>query len=360
MPTYYKPQLVHRCPCQCVKLLPARSFNSLLICCFLVPTPTPSSLNCYLFSRIKAFMAEDKEQDTCIEQGSSPNEAIFFVLAYLPLFELLAMTIVCKSLRDAINNDILPWLKIIVDPPLNWRLSDEILMEVASKAKGRIQVLALINCVKITDDGLLRVIAQNPRISKLHVPGCTSLSPGGVIRAVKLLARNNHRLTSLKISGIYGIQKEDLETLHNLMNHDQTQQKNCKILYHEYKKLSTQKHIETYSSIDVYLCPKCNEVRMVFDCPQVLCEKQQQQQEASECRGCDSCITRCIECGICITGTQEVEEASCADTLCLECWLKLPKCNFCNKPYCNQHADQQHRLSGSLGFVCATCHSKFN
>ncbi|KAK6122406.1 hypothetical protein DH2020_043848 [Rehmannia glutinosa] len=224
-------------------------------------------------------------------------------------------------------------------------------MKVASKAKGRLQVLALINCVKITDDGLLRVVALNPHITKLHVPGCTSLSPVGVVTAVKLLSKNNHKLKVLQINGIQGIQKEELETLHNLINQGQTQQKIGKILYHEYNKFSTLEHIETNHPIDVDICPKCNEVRIVFDCPRVSCQK---------CRGCDLCITRCIECGICITSTQELEEASCSDTLCLECWLKLPKCSYCNKPYCNKHADQQHRVSGSVGFVCATCHSRFN
>ncbi|KAL0372740.1 UNVERIFIED_CONTAM: F-box protein SKIP28 [Sesamum calycinum] len=153
------------------------------------------------------------------EEYSAPNEALFFVLAYLPLFELLSMTRVCKSLREAINNDILPWLKLVVDRPINCILSDDILMEVASKAEARLQVLVLINCVKITDDGLLRVIAQNPHISK----AAQAYHQGGVIKALKLLSKNSHRIKSLKISGIYGVRKEDLETIQSLINHNQTQ-----------------------------------------------------------------------------------------------------------------------------------------
>ncbi|KAK4400079.1 F-box protein SKIP28 [Sesamum angolense] len=294
-------------------------------------------------------MADEKEE------YSAPNEALSFVLAYLPLFELLSMTRVCKSLREAINNDILPWLKLVVDRPINCRLSDDILMEVASKAEARLQVLVLINCVKITDDGLLRVIAQNPHISKLHVPGCTSLSPGGVIKALMLLSKNSHRIKSLKIGGIYGVRKEDLETIQSLINHNQTQHKRNNIFCHEYKKFSTLKHIDTNCLVDLDVCPKCNEVRMVFDCPNVGCKKRQ----GSQCRGCEFCVTRCVECGICITESEELEEVSCSDTLCSDCWMKLPKCNFCNKPYCSQHADQQLRVSGSTGFVCAACHSKF-
>ncbi|CAI9755241.1 unnamed protein product [Fraxinus pennsylvanica] len=103
---------------------------------------------------------------TCSESGP-PHEALFFVLAFLPVFELVSMTQVCKSLRDAINNDILPWLNIIVELPLNKRLSDDILMKVTSKANGRLRFLALKNCVRVTDDGLLKVVEENPFISKV-------------------------------------------------------------------------------------------------------------------------------------------------------------------------------------------------
>ncbi|KAL8531898.1 hypothetical protein ACS0TY_008487 [Phlomoides rotata] len=297
-------------------------------------------------------MEEEKE-----EQGSTPHDAIFFVLAYLPLFELFTAARVCRSLRDAVNSDILLWLKIIVDRPLNRRLSDDTLMEVTSKARGRLQALVLINCVNITDDGLSTVIAQNPHITKLHVPGCTSLSPEGIITAATLLTRGSHGLTSLKINGVYGVQQQHLETLQTIISHNQTQHKTDNILYHEYNKYSTLKVIETNHSIDLDICPKCNEVTTVFDCPRLICEQQPKQ-----CRGCASCIIRCTECGICLKEIdQETEEASCGDALCLDCWLKLPKCNFCNKPYCRQHSDQRHTFSDSIiGFICADCNSKYN
>lgn len=164
------------------------------------------------------------------------------------------------------------------------------------------------------------------------------------------------KLESLRIYGIYGFEKEDLQTLHNLIDPSRTQ-KTGKILYHEHKKSSALKHKDTNRPIDIDLCPKCDEITAIFDCPRVACENLQQRL-VSECRGCALCITRCTECGICITGDQELEEASCPDILCLDCWLKLPKCNFCNKPYCNLHADQKQRISGSTGFVCANCYSQ--
>lgn len=104
-----------------------------------------------------------------IQPGSGPeppHEAMFLVLAYLPLFELLSMGQVCKSLKQALDNDILPWLNLLVENPLNSRVSDNILMEITSKANGRLKALGLIDCVKITDDGLQAVIANNPLINK--------------------------------------------------------------------------------------------------------------------------------------------------------------------------------------------------
>lgn len=101
-----------------------------------------------------------------IEPGP-PHEALFLVLPYHPLFELLAMGEVCMSLRDAVHKDVLPWLNIIVERPLNLRLTDEILKNITSKAIGRLKTLALMNCVKVTDDGLQSVIDRNLGISKV-------------------------------------------------------------------------------------------------------------------------------------------------------------------------------------------------
>lgn len=100
-------------------------------------------------------------------EAMAPHEALFLVLTYLPLLELLSMNQVCTSLRDAVNKDVLSWLNIIVEKPLNLRLCDQILMKITSKANGRLRTLALMNCAKITDDALQRVIEQNPLINKV-------------------------------------------------------------------------------------------------------------------------------------------------------------------------------------------------
>ncbi|XP_016491983.1 F-box protein SKIP28 [Nicotiana tabacum] len=307
--------------------------------------------------QISQPIPEGEEQNTAmiktpLDSGEPPHGAMFLVLAYLPLFELLSMTQVCRSLRDALKDDILPWLNIVVEKPLNTRLSDDFLVKMTSKANSRLRVLALINCFKITDDGLLQVIASNPHISKLYLRGCTGLTIEGVLGAVKLLTKGNHKLKSLSISGIYNVKREDFETLGHLMGINQMQKKegNKNFKYHRRSGLSTFGQ-ESQTSIDVDICPKCGEVREIFDCPRNSCIRRKQ---LIECRSCFLCVPRCEECGVC-TKDEEVGEAACADILCLDCWLQLPKCSFCNKAYCNQHAYQQSLYPDSSGFLCSDC-----
>ena len=119
-----------------------------------------------LSSKSCVVSSQNEYTEQEVEPGS-PHEALFLVIAYLPLFELLATSEVCVSLRDAVQKDVLPWLKIIVERPLSLRLSDEILMKITSKATGRLKTLVLMNCEKITDDGLQQIIRKNPRINKV-------------------------------------------------------------------------------------------------------------------------------------------------------------------------------------------------
>ncbi|XP_023767236.1 F-box protein SKIP28 [Lactuca sativa] len=272
-----------------------------------------------------------------INQDSSntgqPHESLYLVLPYLPLFELLAMAQVCKSFNNALKDDILPWLNIIVDENhQRSRISDEILVKIASKAMGRLRTLVLSNCDRVTNDGVQTVVAMNPNIEKLHVPQCTNLTPEGIIQAVTTLNQHVATLKSLKINGIYNITKDHFQTLCMLMK-------------------SNEPDTSRQDSIDVGICPKCDEVRMVFDCPLETCERKN---TIGGCRGCKFCILRCEECGKCV---EEDSEAACEDTLCLDCWIKLPKCGFCNKPYCNKHAYKQCVLPDSSGFVCEACYS---
>ncbi|KAI5353333.1 hypothetical protein L3X38_006226 [Prunus dulcis] len=314
---------------------------------------------------ISQFMGQQEHEaigNSQDKKAGPPHMALSLISAYLPLFELLAMSGVCTSLRDAVNKDVLSWLDIVVKSPLNLRLSDEILMKITSKANGRLTTLALMDCAKITDDGLQRVVERNPLINKLYLPGCTGLTPEGVIGAVKTLSEHHHGLKSLMINGIYNIDKEHLETLRPYLEKNLSQQEQSgswPLLFHEQRDVPTFRHDKVYATIDVEVCPKCDEVRMVFDCPRRTC-KRKIGRSMSDCRGCNFCIPRCQECGGCVDDSEEVEEAVCADILCSDCWLQLPKCDFCNKPYCKQHAHNGSCPPGSTGFVCDVCWANFN
>lgn len=291
---------------------------------------------------------------TSKEEPGPPGEALSLVLPYLPLLELLAMARVCSSLREAVNDDVLLWLDLVVERPLNLRITDEILLKITSMTDGRLRTLALVNCEKITDDGLLRVVEKNPLIEKLYVPSCTGLSPQGVLQAVATLSSHNHHFKSLKINGLYNINKEHLEALDSFLQVIPSQNKQHPILFHGHQSLSALR--ETNRPLDVELCPKCNEVRLVFDCPREAC-KRKKENPLIECRGCYFCIPRCEECGVCVE-IEEMGEVICGDFLCSDCWLKSPKCDYCNKPYCSRHADQGCTHEESSGFVCGICVEK--
>ncbi|PON62726.1 Dynein light chain [Parasponia andersonii] len=195
-------------------------------------------------------------------------------------------------------------------------------------------------------------------IDKLFIPGCTGLTPEGVIRAVKTLSQHGHSLKNLHINGIYHLEKHHIETLHSYLQNNLAEQHIPRplIVYHEYRNLSTIRHYKDQPVMDMETCPRCVEPRMVFGCPRKTCKIKMEKSSVMGCRGCISCIPRCIECGVCFEFDDELEEAVCEDSLCLDCWLQLPKCNFCNKPYCKRHAEQKRCYSsGSAGFVCEVC-----
>ncbi|XP_045821433.1 F-box protein SKIP28 [Trifolium pratense] len=311
------------------------------------------------------------------EQEGHPHMAMFMVLGHLPLYEILTMSNVCKSLLDEINSDVLLWHRLIVESPLNSRLTDETLLKITSKANGRLKTLALMNCIHITDQGLLRVVEQNPYIKELHIPACTSITPEGILKVVEALCERSNCLTNLSINGIYNIQKEHYHMLalnlrknltleyeqtpppfyhhiqfeHNVLASnlrlDYEEKMQQPVYYHKRGSVSSFKQGENRRIIDLEICPKCVEVRMVYDCPKVDCCKRK------ECRGCIFCIPRCENCGGCV-GSDEPEEGACGDILCLECWLQVPKCNFCNKPYCMQHTDWWCTSTDS-SLLCRVC-----
>lgn len=102
------------------------------------------------------------------DAGSSDGTgALLLVLGYLRLPELLAFQRVSRFFRDAVAGDGLLWRRVAVQSPLSGRLTDDALLRITSRAEGKLESLALMDCWKITDDGLMQVVDRNPGIAKV-------------------------------------------------------------------------------------------------------------------------------------------------------------------------------------------------
>ncbi|CAA6659387.1 unnamed protein product [Spirodela intermedia] len=80
--------------------------------------------------------------------------ALFLVLGYLRLPELLCAQRACRSFRDAVAGDSLLWRDVRVEPPLSGKLTDDGLLEVTSRSGGRLRSLTLVDCWRVTDAAL--------------------------------------------------------------------------------------------------------------------------------------------------------------------------------------------------------------
>ncbi|XP_078432640.1 RNI-like superfamily protein [Wolffia australiana] len=268
--------------------------------------------------------------------ASEPHAALFFVLGYLPLREIFAAQRTCRSLRDAIAGDDLLWRGLRVEPPLSRKLTDGALIEVASRAKGRLTSLSLVDCWLITDAALRRVVDGNPCIVKINVPGCSRLTADGVVNLVHIMVdqkkekEKKKRVVEVGINGIPGLGKEHLHALNTILAGEE-----C--------------------SLDVQVCPKCDDVRVVTQCTRESCRATSVGQAV--CRGCNFCIARCAECGGCVDGSGE--DSACFHTLCLNCWLRLTKCSLCNRAVCSAHL-LTHPGDLPSPFTCDDCSDPFS
>ncbi|KAF2549916.1 hypothetical protein F2Q68_00036085 [Brassica cretica] len=198
-----------------------------------------------------------------------------------------------------------------VEPPLSPRLTDVILWEFTSKSAGKLNTLILRKCRRVTNIGFRRVVDANPMIKKLIVTGCTELVPEGIIACVETLTKNNHKLETLHINGVPGFTKDHLSALSTYLPQE--------------------------GAIDL---------------------EKREGRKARECRGCWYCVPRCMECAVCLGPDTEVEEAACGgDVVCLACCQALPKCRFCNKPYCTSHSSlrQGNTTTDAAMFACQAC-----
>lgn len=101
------------------------------------------------------------------EFEGAPHEAFNYVLSYLSVKDLLTVERVCSSLSTDVRGDPLLWKTIHIDEPLNERINDDVLVQLAGRAQGKLECLNLVKCPKVTDDGLKRVFEANRRLTKV-------------------------------------------------------------------------------------------------------------------------------------------------------------------------------------------------
>ncbi|KAF2292844.1 hypothetical protein GH714_029309 [Hevea brasiliensis] len=253
----------------------------------------------------------------------SPHAAFAFALGYLGVRDLLVVEMVCKSLRSTVRNDPLLWRSIHIDQPLNDKITDDVLLQLTNVAQGNLQCLSLIECPRITDDGLKHVLQNNPRLIKLSVPGCTRLSIEGIVSSLKAFkTMGTQGVKHLRIGGLYGVTQKHFEELMLLLGTDKHMQQNAH-KPHFYQRGNFYLSCEDDRTIDIEVCPRCQNLRLVYDCPAEGC--QQKEHSTQACRACTLCILRCVQCGRCINDNEYVE-TFCLELLCSDCWKQLQKC----------------------------------
>ncbi|KAL7586225.1 hypothetical protein Lser_V15G41027 [Lactuca serriola] len=256
--------------------------------------------------------------------GGEPHEAFVLALSYLQTRDLLLVERVCRSLCSTIRNDSLLWRNLHIDQPLNERITDDILVQLTNRAEGNLHCLSLIKCPKITDDALKRVLKTNPKLTKLSVPGCTRLTIEGILNNLKSFnsIAESGGIRYIRTGGFYGITLEHFEELKQLLGIEKNDHDND-LNPRYYHRGNLYSESDDDRAIDVEVCPRCQNLRLVYDCPGDSC--QEKKDECPDfCRACIICIPRCCECGRCVHNS-EYEETFSLEYLCSECLKQLPR-----------------------------------
>ncbi|XP_022944936.1 F-box protein SKIP14-like isoform X3 [Cucurbita moschata] len=307
------------------------------VSCHTDPESPPYSLDIIRTLSIEPEISEVQpvvlEEGNCVssDAGEPPHAALNFVLGYLGTRELLVIESVCKSLQSTAEDDPFFWRNINICGKVDVKITDDILLKLTSKAQGGLESLSLVNCVMISDNGLNEVLFNNPKVTKLCVPGCTRLTIGGIVDSLKAFKlKGRPGLKHLSIAGMYGVTEAHFKELEKLLlGTDNLTQLNT----HEPRFYRGGIHFPSCNdgrAIDIERCPKCMNMRIVYDCPVVGCKGIKEgdtdpNANAQRCRGCTLCIARCNWCGRCIDETVH-EETFSLDLRCIDCGKKISKC----------------------------------
>lgn len=144
------------------------------------------------------------------------------------------------------------------------------------------------------------------------------LSLEGLINNLKALKSSAMLgITHLRLGKLFGVTSENYDELKLLLGVDRLEQSNARkprFYHHGPHSLA----FDDDRPLDIEMCSLCQKLKLVFDCPAEGC-----QEKPEECRACDICIARCIQCGRCIKNC-EYEETFLLENLCSSCWKETP------------------------------------
>ncbi|KAG5254460.1 F-box protein [Salix suchowensis] len=273
------------------------------------------------------------------ELGGEPHDALFFALGYLGVKDLLVAERLCRSLRDAVRGDPMLWRRIHIDQPLSVKITDEALVKLTSRAQGTLHCLSLVGCIRITDTGLMQVLESNSRLTKLCVPGCVGLTIDSILCNLRILkSAGTLRIKHIRIGGLFGVTENRFEEFKSLLGMDHMHPRAKTPQFHRVGQLYPS--CDDDRAIDIEMCPKCKQLKLVYDCPAESCQGKDQADQI--CRACTLCIARCIQCGCCIKDC-DYEETFCLDFLCLDCLKHLFNCQ--EKPEVRGASSSGHTVS---------------
>lgn len=275
--------------------------------------------SCWVF-RDAAHEDQWGMNDHCDGDQGAPSDALCLALNYLGLRDLLSIERVCKALRDVVRSDPLLWRNIHVGHPLSNKITDDILIKLTDRAQGHLHSLSLVHCPRITDGSLNCVFERNPNLKKLSVPECGRLTADGILWNLKVLkSAGKPRLKYLGVNGIFGMTHQHFEEFKVLLGVDSSKRPSThKPRFLQGGQLSVSSD-DDYT-IDIEICPKCQQLRVVYDCPSESCLKKKS--TAQLCRACTICIKRCINCGRCLNNCPYHELFN-FDLLCIDCWQEF-------------------------------------
>ncbi|XP_051116455.1 F-box protein SKIP14-like [Andrographis paniculata] len=248
------------------------------------------------------------------------HEGFFLALSYLGVKDLLSVGMACKSLFSTVRGDPLLWRTIHIDLPLNERITDDVLVQLASRAQGNLQCLSLVECLKITEDVLRHILEINEGLTKLRLFGCTRISIDWIVKNIRAFnsSKSNGGIKHLRIGGIFGVDHEHFQELEFLLGANKKKLESDHKKSHFFRRDNLYLPYDDERVLDLEICPLCKKVRLVYDCPVEGCSKILDE-SLVVCRACSLCIARCTECGRCIDDV-EFEENFCLELLCSDCY----------------------------------------